>query len=132
MLYHRLLSNMISQSNPFPFSLFWDKLDLDPTKPFSSGFLDQLQLLKEDYASVNCLNDLSAMWSRSVTDLNAAGVGWKLKLVYWRQTDDRKDKPHARADIIADLIDNHDASNVVRILRGGSETALEVAASTSE
>lgn len=83
MLYHRLLSDLISTTYQFPFDYLWQKLDLDGSQPFSDKFKEQAS--QSNYVQANCLNDLARTWTQSMHQLDVSGVGDELKLVYIRQ-----------------------------------------------
>ena len=106
MLYHRLLSNLLSpaqpaiaSSQPLDFDAFWRKANVDPTLRFSDSFLLQTGLPDVrltngegtstesaiDLSGVHCLNDLAQAWHHAVEALNAARVDNTLTIVYRAQ-----------------------------------------------
>ena len=107
MLYHRLLSNALSasqpdiaSSQPLDFDAFWRKAGVDPTRRFSDSFLLQaglpnarrapregetLENPATDLSSINCLNDLTRAWHREVEALNAVRVDNTLTIIYRAQ-----------------------------------------------
>ncbi|KAF9074927.1 exonuclease V a 5' deoxyribonuclease-domain-containing protein [Rhodocollybia butyracea] len=94
MLYHRLLTGLISTTNTFDFTFFWQKLGLDPTALFSQSFLTQALLMEE----VNCLRSLVDLWHLAVARLNGAKVHSTLQLVYRSRSSRRQRSPGKRKD----------------------------------
>jgi exonuclease V len=94
MLYHRLLSPLVSSSNLIDFSALWARLKLDPSKSFSFAFTTQARLAWDSpqVTSPSCLNDLTSIWRDAVQQLDITGVDRTLQLVYRdRKTVKRKD-----------------------------------------
>jgi exonuclease V len=88
MLYHRLLSKLISTNAPFDFMIFWQLVNVNPEQQLSWTFLEQTGLIAEkDNFQVLNLADLSALWHDRVYQLHVAGVDDQLKLVYRLQVD---------------------------------------------
>ncbi|KAI1793058.1 exonuclease V [Ganoderma leucocontextum] len=106
MLYHRLLSNLLSaaqsdiaSSQPLDFDAFWQKAKVNPTLRFSDSFLLQTGLPDAgrttpeststesaiDLSGIHCLDDLTRAWHRAVEALNAAHVDNTLTIVYRAQ-----------------------------------------------
>ncbi|KAG5645332.1 hypothetical protein DXG03_006394 [Asterophora parasitica] len=86
MLYHRLLSELISTSPPFDFTSLWRRLDLNPAAAFSTAFLVQSGLTSENEQwTSSCLNDLVQSWFQTVEALDISGVDTALKIVYRAQ-----------------------------------------------
>lgn len=106
MLYHRLLSNLLStaqpdiaSSQPLDFDAFWPKANVDPTRRFSDSFLLQTGLPDArrtpqgdtstesviDLSGIHCLNDLTRAWHHAVEALNAVRVDSTLTIVYRAQ-----------------------------------------------
>lgn len=83
MLYHRLLSKLVSPEPSFDFMIFWQLANVDPTRQLSWGFLQQAGLIA-DKGELQVLNlaDLSALWHDLVCQLRITGVDEQLKLVY--------------------------------------------------
>lgn len=102
MLYHRLLSNVLStadssipSTDPLDFALLWDRADVDPSKRFSDTFLHQAGLASAtehdpSLPEMSCLHDLTAAWRRAVLPLNVAEVDRTLTLVYRLQPSRRQ------------------------------------------
>ncbi|KAI0800592.1 exonuclease V [Fomes fomentarius] len=102
MLYHRLLSNVLStasasipSADPLDFALLWERADVDPSKRFSDTFLHQAGLASAtehdpSLPEMSCLHDLTAAWRRAVFPLNVAEVDRTLTLVYRRQPSRRQ------------------------------------------
>ncbi|KAI0647988.1 exonuclease V [Trametes meyenii] len=104
MLYHRLLSNLLStaQSIPAPqsldFAVLWRRVGVNPALKFSDNFLTQAGLSASfevnDSGTVHslshltglaCLNDLTSAWVHAVKALNVATVNNTLILTYRMQ-----------------------------------------------
>jgi exonuclease V len=77
MLYHRLLSHLLSPS--FDFAAFWTRLGIDSSKPFSPQFVSQADLPR---TRLGCLDDLVAAWHHDVRSLCIFGVDPVLTLTY--------------------------------------------------
>ncbi|KAF9015724.1 exonuclease V a 5' deoxyribonuclease-domain-containing protein [Cyathus striatus] len=83
MLYHRLLSGLLSQSQPFQFSSFWEKLNLKTSKPFSPNFLIQAGLTSDNrHFACACLDELSNSWLKLIPELGFSTVHPTLQLSY--------------------------------------------------
>ena len=81
MLYHRLLTNLLSPD--FPFAAFWQRCpDVSPTVQLSDTFLAQAGLVA---TPMRCLNDLTRSWQASVSAMNVDGVSPQLEIVYLAQ-----------------------------------------------
>ncbi|KAI0372237.1 hypothetical protein BV20DRAFT_964361 [Pilatotrama ljubarskyi] len=106
MLYHRLLSNLLSAavpsipaSQPLDFAALWQQVDVNPSRRFSEKFLIQAGLAHSSasqaddaeatlglhIAGVTCLNELTAAWKHAVEALHIAAVDRTLTLVYRSQ-----------------------------------------------
>lgn len=104
MLYHRLLNNILAAPTDGTFDIneLFNKLDLDPTKPFSDEFLVQAGLIPdfEDESvpqpTANCLEKLVHRWYHTVASLEVIGVSPMLELVYRKQPQNRKGKERWR------------------------------------
>lgn len=83
MLYHRLLSSLLSSS--FDFVTFWERVGVDSERTFSTGFLFQAGLLVETQDSdfkATSLKELEGTWRRVVDRLDVGMVEKTLKVVY--------------------------------------------------
>lgn len=81
MLYHRLLSTLIS--NDFDFESLWKRLNLNPQMQFSARFQAQSGLIfASDDSRMNCLDGLVQLWSSNARLLNIDGIDRTLVLVY--------------------------------------------------
>ncbi|KAF4573308.1 hypothetical protein EYR36_007819 [Pleurotus pulmonarius] len=104
MLYHRLLNSILSapSGGTFDINELWNKLNLDPNKPFSDEFLVQAGLIPdfEDEGApkptANCLEKLVHRWYHTVAGLEVIGVSPMLELVYRKQPQNRKGKERWR------------------------------------
>ncbi|KAJ4002253.1 exonuclease V [Lentinula boryana] len=83
MLYHRMLTNLMSTSGSFDFSSFWQQLGLNDTALFSRKFLAQTLLARE----TNSLRHLTDLWHLAVSRLNGAKIDSTLQLIYRLQPD---------------------------------------------
>jgi exonuclease V len=84
MLYHRLLSDLISTETPFDFDALWDKLGVDSHIEFSTGFLVQAGLIDQNsgFATTTNLDGLVESWKRILEASSIADVDPKLQLIY--------------------------------------------------
>ena len=83
MLYHRLLSSLLSEYPPFDFSSLWDRLHLNSAALFSTQFLAAAGLITGNRQErTTCLDDLVTCWHRIVQELDVVGVDPELRLVY--------------------------------------------------
>ncbi|KAF9451416.1 hypothetical protein P691DRAFT_699478 [Macrolepiota fuliginosa MF-IS2] len=91
MLYHRLLSRLVSPEPSFDFLIFWQLANVDPAQPLSWKFLQQAGLIadKDEFQVLN-LGDLSVLWHDLIHQLAIAGVDEQLKLVYRQQLYNRR------------------------------------------
>lgn len=110
MLYHRLLSTLIS--NDFDFPSFWKRLGLDPQKELSARFQAQSGLIfssGSDGSRMNCLDGLVRLWNSSAQILDVDGIDRTLVLVYRAQRNyghgKKKRKRRARGRACGDLGD---------------------------
>jgi hypothetical protein len=96
MLYHRLLSELISPSRPFDFAKFWTRVGLDPSETFPPAFLEQpsMQQLGTSWSS---LDDLGVQLQRAIRTLGVSGVDEEMKVVYRRQP--RRGEWHKKTEI---------------------------------
>ncbi|KAK0456175.1 exonuclease V [Armillaria borealis] len=86
MLYHRLLSSLISTETPFDFTRFWEQANVDPAWQFSERFLTQTgSLLGTFHPAFTCLNDLTTLWRNTTSKLDIPGIDPCLQLIYRRQ-----------------------------------------------
>ncbi|KAK0198733.1 exonuclease V [Armillaria mellea] len=84
MLYHRLLSSLISTENPFDFIRLWEQTNVDPTWQFSERFLTQA-VPGISHPAFTCLDDLTALWRNTASKLDIPGIDPRLQLIYRRQ-----------------------------------------------
>lgn len=84
MLYHRLLSALISSSHPLNFSYLWTRLKLNASKPFSPSFMAQARLTWDSplMGAQLCLDDLTRIWRHELQQLDVTGVEKAVQLVY--------------------------------------------------
>ncbi|KAJ2932816.1 hypothetical protein H1R20_g4269, partial [Candolleomyces eurysporus] len=83
MLYHRLLSELISTEKSFDFVALWDRLGIDSQVEFSTGFLVQAGLLDHNNGfSVINLDGLVDSWRRTLEASSIVDVDPNLQLVY--------------------------------------------------
>jgi hypothetical protein len=99
MIYHRLLSTLLSQETPFTFAAFWSLIDVDPQKSFSEKFLSEVQDLQMGDFPFSCLNDITRRWQESIPSLNT-GVEPMLQLIYRRRRVDKQDKKVSTGEVI--------------------------------
>ncbi|PBK76928.1 hypothetical protein ARMSODRAFT_1079004 [Armillaria solidipes] len=86
MLYHRLLSSLISTETPFDFTRFWEQANVDPAWRFSERFLTQTgSLLGTSHPAFTCLDDLTTLWRNTTSKLDIPGIDPCLQLIYCRQ-----------------------------------------------
>lgn len=116
MLYHRLLSKLVSLSKPFDFSRIWKQLRLRPDARLGHQFLtDAGLLLGADWgAPLVCLNDLTAAWLAAVERLDVDSVDKHLKLVYrTRPTTGKVGSKRKRADVLSTRREDVDLATAV-------------------
>jgi len=83
MLYHRLLSELVTLNPPYDFPALWKKLGLRSAQKLSTAFLTEAKLiLHSDNSQVVCLDDLAASWHNLVACSNISAVDPTLELVY--------------------------------------------------
>ncbi|KAJ2921359.1 hypothetical protein H1R20_g15740, partial [Candolleomyces eurysporus] len=83
MLYHRLLSELISTEKSFDFVALWDRLGIDSQVEFSTGFLVQAGLLDHNNGfSVINLDGLVDSWKRTLEASSIVDIDPNLQLVY--------------------------------------------------
>ncbi|KAK0481838.1 exonuclease V [Armillaria novae-zelandiae] len=82
MLYHRLLSSLISTETPFDFTRLWEQTNVDPALQLSESFLAQFGI--SPYA-FTCLDDLTALWRNTTLKLDIPGIDPCLQLIYRAQ-----------------------------------------------
>lgn len=117
MLYHRLLSNLLSTGEsrmtsnaPFEFDVLWREVKVDPTRRFSNSFLTQTGLSPPDedhavnagdqhgnHSGLYCLNDLTSALKHAVEALNVTEIDETLTLVYRLQPSKRRSKRKQKA-----------------------------------
>jgi exonuclease V len=87
MVYHRLLSDLLSTSPPFDFATLWSKVNVQSEKPLSFGFMLQAGLFVpgNDASKCLCLNGLTNMWYDMVETLGVQGIDRTLELIYREQ-----------------------------------------------
>ncbi|PBL00713.1 hypothetical protein ARMGADRAFT_391523 [Armillaria gallica] len=83
MLYHRLLSSLISTETPFDFTRFWEQINVDPARQFSERFLTQAG--GTSHPAFTCLDDLTTLWRNTTSELDIPGIDPCLQLIYRRQ-----------------------------------------------
>ncbi|KAJ7058268.1 exonuclease V [Mycena amicta] len=88
MLYHRLLANLLHPSTPFDYPRFWHLLGLDPTKPFSLVFMEQMKYIlgrTDSDAIPLCLQDLAAFVDLRVAEMQLPPLDHNLTVIYRSQ-----------------------------------------------
>ncbi|KAI0053461.1 hypothetical protein FA95DRAFT_1674468 [Auriscalpium vulgare] len=95
MLYHQLLSALLSPT--FPFAALWARLSLDPFRKFSDNFLIEAGIVQDiqekgTFMHPATLDDLVAEWRFEVNALNIDGVSPNLSLVYRSQSPEKPQK----------------------------------------
>jgi exonuclease V len=112
MLYHHLLTSLISSSIPFDFNALWSYLGLDNERRFEDGFLVQAGLWDgvedDDISEDGCprnLADVGRKWRKLVDGCSVVGVDDSMELVYRLQPKDHlgKWKGKGKASEPADL-----------------------------
>lgn len=108
MMYHRMLSSLL-HPEAFNFDLLWNRLNLDPTKPFSPQFLIDIawQQRQTDPTDPNIhLNHLVSQWITTVQRQrpDILGISQHLQLVY-RRSPSPRNQPHHKAPELADIED---------------------------
>lgn len=113
MLYHRLLTDLLSPS--FDFKRFWKRLSLKPFLRLSDTFLTDAGLkpnlsddsgIAVDVGFPQCIDDLVDVWRTSCDMLRIARVDASLEIVYRAQSDRRVDAASSRE--IAQQVQNLD------------------------
>ncbi|KAG9314150.1 exonuclease V a 5' deoxyribonuclease-domain-containing protein [Chiua virens] len=136
MMYHRMLSCLL-EPNTFDFDLLWNRLKLDPTKPFSTKFLKDIawQQRQADFNDGPVhLNRLVSDWISTVQRKRLAirGVSQQLKLVYRRSVfAQTRDKGKQKATEIADIEDIEDPTAAL-LLQEELDLARAIQESISE
>lgn len=87
MLYHSLLSALLSPT--FSFSVFWEKIQVNPRAQFSDAFLLQAGLARELEGKA-CLDGLENLWRSMVHSLCLQGVSPTLEIVYRANTKSKR------------------------------------------
>ncbi|KAF8899111.1 exonuclease V [Infundibulicybe gibba] len=83
MLYHRLLSDLITTSPPFDFPSLWKRLGLDSSRVFSDRFIEQAGLsIDNERPPTACLDSLVTSWVNLILDMKCPSVSNHLQLVY--------------------------------------------------
>lgn len=83
MLYHRLLSDLVTSNPPYDFPALWKKLGLRSAQKLSTAFLMEAKLISHsDNFQVVCLDDLATSWHNLVACSNISAVDPTLELVY--------------------------------------------------
>jgi hypothetical protein len=109
MLYHRLLNELMSISNPFDFTSLWGRLHLKPFETFSTLFLVQARLLLEnDTFPITSLDGLAKTWGAMVQEAAISVIDTNLTIVYRLQpaTPNRKHRGKGKMrtrDVITNL-----------------------------
>ena len=88
MMYHRMLSSVL-EPKLFDFHVLWKRLNLDPTKPFSAQFLNDIIWEQRQADPADCivhLNRLVSEWISTVQrkSVGLVGVSQQLQVVYRR------------------------------------------------
>ncbi|KAJ7508468.1 exonuclease V [Mycena galericulata] len=94
MLYRRLLTALLETFAPFDFAALFAHLNLDPSAPFSDGFLKQAGLLLADSPPA-CLEDAVMLLRTRIAELRLPAVDETLQIVYRSQN---KYPRHRRRD----------------------------------
>ena len=97
MLYHRLLSSLLSTACPGVVSVpqlnffeFWDEVGIDRTQKFSSSFLSRLEAtgflsIAPAHFRVQCLDDIMLAWYDVMSRLPIVEVSVDMTLEYYHQ-----------------------------------------------
>ncbi|KAF8846138.1 hypothetical protein BDN67DRAFT_891221 [Paxillus ammoniavirescens] len=107
MLYHRMLSSVLAPET-FVFEVLWERLNLDPTKPFSDRFLQDLKwgsrMNNRCHVDLNCLvaEWTSTVYSERTRGSRLTGVSPELQIVYRRSVFAGKGKSEARETVDID------------------------------
>ncbi|KAH9964155.1 exonuclease V [Russula dissimulans] len=111
MLYHRLLSALISPT--FSFNTFWEKICVDPSAQLSDAFLLQSGLANERDGKIvlgypASLDDLADIWRSTVRSLHVRGISPTLEIIYRSQKSKRGAAPElSRSGISEDIAAAH-------------------------
>lgn len=94
MLYHRLLSRLVSSESSFDFMIFWQLANVDSARQFTWSFLEEAGLIADhEEFQVLTLADLSVVWQDLIHQLRIARVDDQLKVIYRHQSH----KPHGES-----------------------------------
>lgn len=110
MMYHRMLSSLLKPET-FDFDLLWSRLNLNPTKPFSTQFLKDIVWEQRQVDPTDCnvhLNRLVSQWTTTVqrNRPGIAGVSQQLQIVYRRSVSvDKRGKGKHKATETVDVDD---------------------------
>lgn len=114
MLYHRLLSDLVTLNPPYDFPALWKKLGLRSAQNFSTAFLVEAKLISHsDDFQVVCLDDLATSWHNLVACSNISSVDPTSELVYRLQPESGKGKGKMRTPAVSQS-DGYD-NNVAKV-----------------
>jgi exonuclease V len=87
MLYHRLLSGLLDTTNVFDFPALWARLDLNPSAPFSSDFIQQTAAVMDapSVPVLTCLADVVGHLRAVVGQMEPRGIDTTLQVIYRSQ-----------------------------------------------
>lgn len=115
MMYHRMLSSLL-EPEAFDFDLLWSRLNLDPTKLFSTQFLKDIVWEQRQVDPTDCnvhLNRLVSEWIATVQRQRPTliGVSQRLQIVYRRSVfvEKRRGKGKHKATETVDVDDSLEA-----------------------
>lgn len=117
MLYHRLLSDLVTLNPPYDFPALWKKLGLRSAQNFSTAFLMEAKLISHsDNFQVVCLDDLVTSWYNLVACSNISSVDPTSELVYRLQPESGKGKGRMRMPAVSqtEISDGYD-NNVAKM-----------------
>ncbi|KAF9055971.1 exonuclease V a 5' deoxyribonuclease-domain-containing protein [Panaeolus papilionaceus] len=94
MLYRRLLQELLATSPPYDFTPLWQKAGVNPKARLPEKFLLQAQLNDVDTDPTStCLDDLVAIWRKTVEDSRITAIDPSLQLVYRLRTSIVEQRP---------------------------------------
>jgi exonuclease V len=132
MLYHRMLSSVLAPET-FDFEVLWERLNLDPTKPFSDRFLQDLKwgnrMNNDCHVDLNCLvaEWTSTVHSERTRGSRLTGVSPELQIVYRRSVFAGKGKGKARETVdIDDPLEALAFQEELDIARGIEESLRQI------
>ncbi|KAF9469771.1 exonuclease V [Collybia nuda] len=132
MLYHRLLKELMSVSEPFNFTYLWDRLHLRSSETFSTRFLVQAGLLVENSTfPMTSLDGLAKTWAETVQQAQVTTVDPNLTIIYRLQSHlNSKGKGKMRArDTIAELGITLEERDLARAIEASLSDTLHNSAS---